>query len=76
MVCSERLISNDEISSPSGLLLCNALFSDERSLDRGLLPPRALIQLSINDEPSVGDTLVGLPLSACTVCSVRADALF
>lgn len=73
-VCSDKLINSDEISLPSGELLCSACFSWVRLLDTGLSEPRVLIQLSITDAPSVGDTSEGLPLRACTVWSINADA--
>lgn len=73
-VCSDRLINRDEISLPSGELLCNACFSSLSVLDTGLSEPSVVIQLSITDAPSVGETLDGLPLRACTVWSINADA--
>ena len=65
-VCSERLINNDEISCLSGLPLWRTFFNDDRSPAIELLP-KLLIHLSMSEAPSVGDTLPGLPLRACTV---------
>ena len=73
-VCSDRSSKIDEILSPSGELLCRACLSELKLLDTGLSEPRVLIQLSITDAPSVGDTSEGLPLRACTVWSINADA--